>query len=152
MCNKRRKQHSLEDCSVAITDRTDLWSTLFRWPQVARYTYIQSLITIDWGIRLILKSITSTIWEGVVLVLLISGSHNEHHWEGLRWQDIYIPIFVKIVIGDQAILRLHLRNLIDYNVGITDGRDLWCTPLKCLHVAWYSYQVSWRLVHAFEQY
>jgi hypothetical protein len=37
---------------------------------------------------------------------------------------IYIPSFVKIGIGAQAILSLGLRNLRGCNVGITDGRDL----------------------------
>jgi hypothetical protein len=37
---------------------------------------------------------------------------------------IYIPSFMKIGKGIQAILRFCLRNLIGCNVGITDGRDL----------------------------
>jgi hypothetical protein len=32
------------------------------------------------------------------------------------------------------------------NVSITDGRNLWCTPLRWFHAAWYTYQISWRLV------
>jgi hypothetical protein len=37
---------------------------------------------------------------------------------------IYIPGFMKIGIGVQAILRFYLRNLRCFNVGITDGMDL----------------------------
>jgi hypothetical protein len=33
-------------------------------------------------------------------------------------------------------------NLRGRNVGITDGRDLWGTPLRWPQLAWYSYQVS----------
>jgi hypothetical protein len=37
---------------------------------------------------------------------------------------IYIPNFVKIGTGVQAILRLYLINVRGYNVGITGGKDL----------------------------
>jgi hypothetical protein len=37
---------------------------------------------------------------------------------------IYIPSFMKIGTGVQAILRFCLRRLRGCNVGITDGRDL----------------------------
>jgi uncharacterized protein YraI len=48
---------------------------------------------------------------------------------------IYLPSFLKIDTGVQAILRLCLRNLKGCNVGITDRRGLWSTPLRWLHVA-----------------
>jgi hypothetical protein len=37
---------------------------------------------------------------------------------------IYVPIIMKIGIGAQAILRFCFRNLREYNVVITDERDL----------------------------
>jgi hypothetical protein len=37
---------------------------------------------------------------------------------------IYLPSFMKIGIGIQAIIRVFYRNLMGCNVGITDGRDL----------------------------
>jgi hypothetical protein len=37
---------------------------------------------------------------------------------------IYITNFMKIGTGVEAMLRLCLRHMRDYNVGITDGRDL----------------------------
>jgi hypothetical protein len=37
---------------------------------------------------------------------------------------IYVPCFMKIDKGIQAILRFCLRNSIGCNVGITNGRDL----------------------------
>jgi hypothetical protein len=43
---------------------------------------------------------------------------------------IYIPSFMNIGRGIQAILRLCLRNLRGCNVGITDGRDLSITLLR----------------------
>jgi hypothetical protein len=42
---------------------------------------------------------------------------------------IYIPSFMKISTGVQAILRFSHRNLRGCNVGITDGRDLLITPI-----------------------
>jgi hypothetical protein len=38
--------------------------------------------------------------------------------------DIYISSFMKIDAGVQAILNFCLRNVRDYDVGITDERDL----------------------------
>jgi hypothetical protein len=37
---------------------------------------------------------------------------------------MYVPSFMKIGTGVQAILKFCLRNLRGCNVGITDGRDL----------------------------
>jgi hypothetical protein len=47
---------------------------------------------------------------------------------------------MKIGTGIQAMLRLCLRNLRGFNVGISDGKDLRYTPFRYLHVARYSYQ------------
>jgi hypothetical protein len=62
------------------------------------------------------------------------------------------PNFMKISTGVRVILSLCLRNLRGCNVGITDGRDLWFTPLRWLHMAWCTFQVSWRLALTFKQY
>jgi hypothetical protein len=43
---------------------------------------------------------------------------------------IYIPSFMKIGPGVQAILRFSLRNLRGNNDGIADGMDLKNTPLR----------------------
>jgi hypothetical protein len=43
---------------------------------------------------------------------------------------IYLPGFMKIAIGVQAILRFLLRNLKGCNVGTADGRDLGSAPLR----------------------
>jgi hypothetical protein len=43
--------------------------------------------------------------------------------------------FMKIGKGVQAILRLCLRNMRVFNVGITDGSDLRCVPLRRLPVS-----------------
>jgi hypothetical protein len=43
-------------------------------------------------------------------------------------------------------------NLEGCSVGITDGSNLWSTPLRWPQMAWYTYQVSWRLIQAFKQY
>jgi hypothetical protein len=47
---------------------------------------------------------------------------------------IYIPSFMKIGTGVQAILRFGLRNLRGCNVCITAGRELWIMPLRLAHV------------------
>jgi hypothetical protein len=43
---------------------------------------------------------------------------------------MYMPSFTRIFTGVQAILRFHLSNLRDFNVGFTDERDLRTTPLR----------------------
>jgi hypothetical protein len=43
---------------------------------------------------------------------------------------VHILSFMKICTGVQAILRVCLRNLRGCNVGITDGRDFFITPLR----------------------
>jgi hypothetical protein len=46
--------------------------------------------------------------------------------------------FIKIGTGVQTILRFCLSNLKCCNTAITDGRDLWCTPLKWAKVSCYN--------------
>jgi hypothetical protein len=41
----------------------------------------------------------------------------------------YVQIFMKIGTAVQAILMSVLKNFRGCNVGVTDGRDLLCTPL-----------------------
>jgi hypothetical protein len=45
------------------------------------------------------------------------------------------------------ILRFFLSSWRVCNVGITDGRDMWCTPLEWAQVPWFTCQVSRRLVY-----
>jgi hypothetical protein len=71
--------------------------------------------------------------------------------EMASWGMIYLPSFIKIGTGVQAISRFGLI-FFRGSDGITNGRNLWCTPLRWLHAAFYNYQVSWRLVEAFKQY
>jgi hypothetical protein len=54
---------------------------------------------------------------------------------------IYILSFMKTGTGIQAIFKFHLSNLKCCDLGITAGRDLWCTPLKRAQVVWHMFQV-----------
>jgi hypothetical protein len=151
---------------------------------------------------------------------LIGGIYEAHRWNGFRCHDIHTKcdeVWFKHsnLMGGRntqthrqhgdLISRLLFykisrltNNLRGCNVGITDGTNLWGTPLKCpqchdIHtkfyddlfrqssnikvtastiweapmlvllmggiyevlleiVAWHTYQISWRLVHAFAQY
>jgi hypothetical protein len=47
---------------------------------------------------------------------------------------IYVPSFMTIGTGVQAILRFGLRNLRRHNVGITGGRDFLIRPLRWAQV------------------
>jgi hypothetical protein len=48
---------------------------------------------------------------------------------------IFLPSFMKIGKGLQAILRFYLSNLNGCNIGIIGGSYLWSTPLKWVQVA-----------------
>jgi hypothetical protein len=54
------------------------------------------------------------------------GSTEERHLScvPLRWQDLYIPSFMKIDTGVEGILGCCLRSLKGCNVGITGINDL----------------------------
>jgi hypothetical protein len=85
----------------------------------------------------IIKHIISRIWEGIVLVLLMEGIYAIKMGPGGM---IYLQSFIRADTNVQAI-RFHVNNLKGCNIHITDGRGLWCTPLKWPQVAWYMYQV-----------
>jgi hypothetical protein len=63
---------------------------------------------------------------------------------------IYIPSCIKIVSDFQVILRFRLGSLRRCNVGITDSSNYSSTPLRLAQVPWYTYQVSQKLIQAFE--
>jgi hypothetical protein len=54
-----------------------------------------------------------------MLALLMAGIHDVYVDD-----MVYIPSFIKIDVGVQAILRFSLRNLSGCDAGITDERDL----------------------------
>jgi hypothetical protein len=56
-----------------------------------------------------------------VLILMMRESYDAGHLDGLRWHNIYITSFVKIVTGVQAILKSCFRNLSGCTIGFSDG-------------------------------
>jgi hypothetical protein len=60
----------------------------------------------------IVKGISSTTSEVVVLVLLMSGICVSLIWDDLRWRDIFITGYKKIDSGVQAISRFCLRKML----------------------------------------
>jgi hypothetical protein len=63
-----------------------------------------------------------------MLVSLIEGIH-KYSVGMVSCGMIYLPSFMKIGTGVQAILRFCLRNFRGCNVGITNGRDFFITPM-----------------------
>jgi uncharacterized protein YraI len=59
-----------------------------------------------------------------VLELMMRGIYDVRRRDGPSWHGTYIPSFMTIDSGIQAILRFCLRNLNGCNVDITDGRIL----------------------------
>jgi hypothetical protein len=87
-----------------------------------------------------------------VLVLLMRGDLWRTLFRRPLVERLYVPSFMTIDTSVKEILRLWLRNLRGCNIDNTDGRVVWCTPLRWLHLAWYTRQVSWRLVQACKQF
>jgi hypothetical protein len=76
--------------------------------------------------------------------------HCQYYWwekimkyavEKSSYDMIYISNFMKICTGVGATLRYCLGNLRGRNIGITDRKNLWCTPLRWAQVAWYTCRV-----------
>jgi hypothetical protein len=66
----------------------------------------------------------------------------------LRWPRVYISTKFHVDWYGHSSDKV----LSQKSVGITKWWVSWRTPLRWLHVAWYTYQVSWRLVQKFRQY
>jgi hypothetical protein len=70
---------------------------------------------------------------------------------GFKWHEIHTKFHddpfrhSSIIIITSTILR-------GCTVSITDGTDLWNTPLRWTQMSWYTYQFSWILVQAFKYY
>jgi hypothetical protein len=59
-----------------------------------------------------------------MLILLINGTYGVWILDGFIWHMAYIPSFMKINGGFQAVLRFILRNLRGCNTGSINGRGL----------------------------
>jgi hypothetical protein len=97
----------LRGCSVDTTDERNFLccSDGLRWHDIHAKSHY------DWFSHSSnIKDITSTILT-LVLVLPMRGIYDIYHCDGLRWHDIYIPSFMQIGTGIQAILRFCISNL-----------------------------------------
>jgi hypothetical protein len=92
-----------------------------------------------------IKGITSTIWEAVVLGLLMTGI-SKYATEMASGGMTYILSLMMIGSSIWVSLRLLPQQFERLQC------CYYCTSLRLLHVAWYTYQVSWRLVEAIKQY
>jgi hypothetical protein len=96
-----------------------------------------------------IKGITSTIWEAILLVLLMRDLWcTPLKWAQVAWYTCTYQVSWRSVQAFKYHYGYYSNNLRGCNVGITDRRDLWSSQLRYLHVAWYTYQVSWRLIMA----
>jgi hypothetical protein len=77
----------------------NIWSTLLRWWDGLWWHNIclPKNFHEDWFRHI--KFITTTIWETVMLVLLMGGIYEVHHWRQLR-----LPSFIKIGLSIQKLL------------------------------------------------
>jgi hypothetical protein len=133
--------------SVGFTDERDLGYMPMRWPQ-AHYIHTKFH---DHPFRNSsnIKVITSTIWEAVMLVLFRGGIY-EVCLKMASYCMIWRLSFMRIGTGVQATLRFCLSSFRGCNVGTSDGKNWWSTPLRWSLVPWYTYKVSWRLVQTFK--
>jgi hypothetical protein len=85
------------------------------------------------------------------LVLPVGGIYEVLRWSELRWHDMSTKLYDDPLQAFKKHYCYYHSNLEGCNMGITDRRDLSCTPLSRFHVAWYAYEVSWILVEAFKK-
>jgi hypothetical protein len=71
---------NLKGCNVGITDGRSLWWTPWKLSQMVWYTYQVSRRLLHAFKQY--KSVTTAVWEDVMLVLLMGGSCD---WNWLRW-------------------------------------------------------------------
>jgi hypothetical protein len=149
------------DCCVGTNDQKDL-----SWPQMAWYIWVD-LESREFGRGNPLCWPCDTLYPqklaptsptsgGLSVGIVRSRTRPRNLFFCLY---IYIYIYMstfkvswRLVRAFKQFCRLHLRKLKDCNVDITCGRKFWYKPLRCLHVAWYSYEFSGRLIQVLKQY
>jgi hypothetical protein len=82
--------------------------------------YVQSSRTVGSGNCNIVID-TATVWEAVMLVLLIEGICEMCYWDGVSWQTV--PTEFHEWYRYEAVVSCHFRNLKGCNVDITDEKD-----------------------------
>jgi hypothetical protein len=76
-----------------------------------------------------------------MLVLLRDVIYEVRRWDGIMLHDIHAKFYEDWCMR-QAILKFYMNNFRGCNVVVSDGKDLWCGPLRWAQVAWYTHQVS----------
>jgi hypothetical protein len=113
---------NLNGCNVGLL-LMEMNYEVYRWDRL-RWHDTNTKFHDDWlrNLRNIIVN-TATIWEAVILELLIEKTYGVHLIMVLSCM-MYVPSFMGIGAGIQAILSFSLRNLRCCNVGITEGRNL----------------------------
>jgi hypothetical protein len=80
--------------------------------------------------------------RGCNICILLMGDIIMYVVETAQYGVIYLPSFIKIDAGIQAIWRFFLSNLNGSNAGTAEGNNLLITPLRWVYVPWHTYKVS----------
>jgi hypothetical protein len=147
---KSIKYYSLGGHSVCNTDKSELWGTpwdCLRWnDKHTKFHIDQSRHSSN------IKSITWTVWEAIVLVLLMRGIHDVRHWDGLMHHDIHVTKLHENWYRRSSNFKVASLKFEMLKCWYCLWENLWCMTLRCFHVERHSYQVSQRFVQAFKQY
>jgi hypothetical protein len=130
----------MKGCSADITDRSDLWSTRFRWYDIHTKFY-KDRTNIQVILRLLLQQFERLQcwyywWEGLTKYTTQMAA------DGM----ICIPNLIINGSGIKVILRLLSQQFKRLHCWYYWWERFTKYVLRWLHVAWYIYQVSWTLV------
>jgi hypothetical protein len=76
------------------------------------------------------------------MLALLKRNYEVHRRDGLRWHDLHTRFHEDWCRF--CLMAVMLALLKGCNAGINNVRNPWCTSLRWFHVAWFTYQVSWR--------
>jgi hypothetical protein len=106
---------------------------------------IPSFIKIGTGVQAILR-FSSAVWKAIMLVLLMDKLFKSAIEVGWKWRDIHAKF------RDDRFRHLSNITVVTARIWHYWSKGLVDMALKWHSVAWYSCQVSWRLMQAFKQY
>jgi hypothetical protein len=99
--------------------------------------------------RLRFHCIYPTVWKTAMLVWLMGGIYEVHHWDGLSWDDdVWHFRTIRHSSNIQVITSMVREAAM---LVITDGKDLWSMLLWWPQVTWRTCNTSWWSALAFKQ-
>jgi hypothetical protein len=141
---------NLRSCSVGTSDEMDF--LIFRWHGSRWHDIYTKSFDDQFRYSSNNKGVTTTIWEAVMLVLMMKGICDGRRWDGHRWHDIHTKSCddqfryscndkgITTTIWEAVMLVLMMKRIWMYVFELASG---------CMI---YTYKFLWRLAQTFKQY